>query len=426
MNKRYLTAFLSLFAMLMSLQPAAAMNFWGPPYTPEDVILQWNRVLTETLAIPGQQPATIVAARSYAMMHGAMFDAVNSIDGSYTPYLIDVPGTKNASIEAAAAMAAHDILAALYPSRASVFADELQMSIEGVRGNRVRQGIGVGQRVAAAMLAERASDGWTIPPHAYTLPSTPGNWQPTPPGFAAAAFTHYPNVKPFALKDAYQFLPPAPPAMTSAEYAVALNDVKSIGSAGSVTRTADQTEAALAWASVGNPTGVAVIWNRIARSLALSQGTSTVENARLFAMLNISHHDAFQTAFASKYYHGTWRPVTAIRRADEDDNAGTSPDPAWSSLIVNPPYPTYAGNMATIGTANTSILALVFGRDDLAVQYTFPTGVTRSWSSLSAIADEVARSREYGGIHFTFDSVAGQSIGINTGNYIYTNFMTPR
>src|SRR5688500_12335084 len=202
MNKRYLAAFLILFAILLGLQPAArpaaAMEQPSRPNPiSEDVILQWNRVLTETLAVPGQQPSTIVSARSYAMMHGAMFDAVNSIDGSYTPYLTDVQGTKNASIEAAAAMAAYDILAALYPSRASVFSAELQVSLAGPPVHRVRQGMRVGRQVAAVMLAERTNDGWTIPPHAYTLSGAPGNWQPTPPGFAAAAFTHYPNVKPF-------------------------------------------------------------------------------------------------------------------------------------------------------------------------------------------------------------------------------------
>jgi hypothetical protein len=427
--KKRIALFL-LFTALVGIQsgtrPVAAAEPPSPGQPSEDVILQWNRVLTETLAISGQQPATIVGARSYAMMHGAMFDAVNSIDGSYAPYLVEMPGTKHASIDAAAATAAHDVLVALYPGRTSVFATELQASLEGVPANRVLQGVRVGRRAAIAMIAERANDGWTIPPHPYTLSTAPGNWQPTPPAFAAAAFTHYPNVRPFALASAYQFLPPAPPALSSPEYAAALNEVKAIGSAGSVTRTADQTEAALAWASVGNPSGVAVIWNNIARSLARSQGTTTVENARLFAMLNMSHHDAFQTSFASKFHYGLWRPVTAIQRADEDGNPATTPDPTWSPRIGTPPYPTYAGNMAAIATANTSILALFFGRDDLAVQYTFPNGSIRSWTSLSGLADEAARSREYGGIHFRFDSVAGQSIGLNTGNYIFTNFMSPR
>src|SRR5262245_41302025 len=207
----------------------------------EDVILQWNRVLRETVATPGQQPTTIMTVRSYAMMHAAMFDAANSIDGSYTAYLTDVPGSKNASIEAAAAQAAHDVLAALYPTRVTIFDAELETSLAGIDENRMRQGIHVGQIVAERILEARANDGWNVTPPAYTLPSTPGNWQPTPPNNAAATFTHYPSVLPFAITSSTQFAPGPPPAMTSAEYAVDFNEVKEIGALNSATRTADQT-----------------------------------------------------------------------------------------------------------------------------------------------------------------------------------------
>ncbi|HZB45548.1 MAG TPA: hypothetical protein VE360_09905, partial [Pyrinomonadaceae bacterium] len=143
----------------------------------EDVILQWNRVLMETVSTPGQHPPTIMPVRSYAMMHAAMFDAVNSIDGTYTPYLTDVPGSPNASLEAAAAQAAHDVLAALYPTRREVFDAELAASFEGIEENRAQQGIRVGQIVAERLLAVRANDGWNVTPPSYTLPPTPGNWQ---------------------------------------------------------------------------------------------------------------------------------------------------------------------------------------------------------------------------------------------------------
>jgi hypothetical protein len=415
---------------LLGVQNGVRANAYGENQNidpaAEDVILQWNRVLTETLGVAGQQPPSIVAARSYAIMHAAMFDAVNSIDGSYKPYLIEVPGSKNASIEAAAAQAAHDVLVALYPGRSAIFDSELANSIVDVRPNRERQGIEVGRLAAAKILSVRSNDGWTATPPSYVLQLTPGNWQPTPPAFASAAFTHYPNVVPFALESGFQFIPPPPPALTSAEYAAAFNETRELGSLNSATRNADQTEQALVWASVGTPTLVAVVWNNIARTLAVSQGNSTVENARMFALMNISHHDGFQTSFASKFYYGFWRPVTAIRRADEDGNNATAPDPTWASRIGTPPYPTYAGNMAAIGMSNAAILALFFGQDDLPIEYTFPTGATRSYGSLSAVADEMARSRIYGGIHFQFDSVAGQSIGINTSNYIFQNYMTPR
>ena len=395
---------------------------------PEDVILQWNRVLRETVSTPGQHPPTIMPVRSYAMMHAAMFDAVNSIDGSYTSYLTDVPGSKNASIEAAAAQAAHDVLAALYPTRIGVFDSELATSFQGIDENRLSQGIRVGEIVAQRLLAVRAGDGWNATPPAYVLPATPGNWQPTPPANSAATFTHYPSVLPFAITSSSQFAPNAPPAITSAQYAADLNEVKEIGGVNSATRTPDQTLVARLWANVNTPTNFLFVWNNVAQTVSLAEGTTTVEKARLFALINISLHDALQTAFASKFQHGLWRPVTAIRRADEDGNSATTPDPVWSSLIATPPYPSYAGNMATIGTSQSTILALFFGRDNIVFQHTWegPGGATRSYAGFNAMANEQERARVYGGIHYTFDNVAGQAIGRSVGNYVFTNVMRPR
>lgn len=398
------------------------------PTSPEDVVLQWNRILMETIRIPGQHPATIMPVRSYAMMHAAMFDAANSIDGAYTAYLTDVPGSKNASIEAAVAQAAHDVLASLYSSRQGTFATELANSLDGIDENRKQQGIRVGRIVAERMLAARADDGWNVTPAAYVLAVAPGNWAPTPPTFPAATFTHYPAVTPFGTSSSSQFAPNPPPAMTSAEYATDFNEVKELGSASSATRTAEETLIARLWANVGTPTNFLFVWNNVARSVALARGISTLEMARLFALTNISLHDALQTAFASKFQYGLWRPVTAIRRADEDGNTSTTADAGWLSLIGNPPYPSYAGNNAAIGTSQSTILALFFGRDDIAFQHTWEgaPGWTRSYPGFEAMADEEARSRVYAGIHFTFDNVAGQSVGRNVANHVFQNLMRPR
>ena len=404
---------------------SVAAEALGLPVAQEDVILQWNRVLMDTVRTPGQQPATIMPVRSYAIMHAAMFDAVNSIDRSHTPYLIDVPGSPNASIEAAAAQAAHDVLVGLYPTRVAIFDGELAISLQGIEEYRAQQGIRIGQIVAESLLAARANDGWNVTPPAYSLPATPGNWQPAP---GSAAFTHYGSVMSFGITSGLQFKPNAPPAMTSAEYAADLNEVKELGSVNSATRTADQTKVAQLWAGVNTPTNFLFVWNNVARTVSLERGISTVERARLFALTNMALHDALQTTFASKFVYGLWRPVTAIRRADEDGNASTTADPSWTSLIVNPPYPTYAGNNAAIGTSQSTVLSLFFGRDDIAFQHTWegPGGATRSYAGFNAMADEEARARVYGGIHFTFDNVAGQSVGRNVANYIFANVMRPR
>jgi hypothetical protein len=426
-HKQLLKCFLTL-AILICTQ----VNVWARnnnlPVVQEDVILQWNRVLMETVLTPGQHPATIMQVRSYAIMHVAMFDAVNSIDESYTPYLTDVPGSHRASIVAAASQAAHDVLAALYPTRVAIFDAELAKSLKGIRDNRVRQGSRVGEIVAERILAARANDGWEVTPPSYFLPATPGNWQPTPPANAAATFTHYPTVLPFGIKSGTQFAPAPPPAMTSAEYAADLNEVKELGSVNSTTRTADQTQVARLWANVNTPTNFLLVWNNVARTVSLDRDLRTVETARLFALINMSLHDALLTTFTSKFQHGLWRPVTAIRRADEDGNENTLADASWSSLIPAPSYPSYAGNMAAIGTSQATILALFFGRDDIRFQHTWAGagGATRSYAGFNAMADEQERARVYGGIHFTFDNVAGQSVGRNVANYIFTNIMRPR
>ena len=412
-------------AILICTQTTAWALNNNLPFVQEDVILQWNRVLMETIRTPGQQPATIMPVRSYAIMHAAMFDAVNSIDGSYTSYLTDVPGSPNASIEAAAAQAAHDVLVGLYPTRAGIFDTELAISLQGIDDNRAQQGIRVGQIVAERMLAARANDGWTVTPPAYSLPATPGNWQPVP---GAAQFTHYPSVISFGISSGTQFRPSPPPPLTSATYAADLNEVKELGAVNSAIRTTEQTHVAQLWAGVGTPTNFLFVWNNVARTVATARALTTVEKARLFALTNFALHDALQTTFASKFYYGLWRPVSAIRRADEDGNANTTADPSWSSLITNPPYPSYAGNNAAIGTSQSTILALFFGRDDIQFQHTWEgaNGTTRSYAGFGAMADEEARARVYGGIHFTFDNVAGQSVGRNVANNIFANVMRPR
>jgi len=152
--------------------------------------------------------------------------------------------------------------------------------------------------------------------------------------------------------------------------------------------------------------------------------------ARFFALFNIAVHDALQTSFTAKFDYGLWRPITAIRRADEDGNPNTAPDPNWSSLITTPPYPAYPGNQAAVSMAHATVFSLFFGRDDIAFQNTWEgirtLGFTRSYPSFTAMANEVSEGRIYAGIHFRFEQTAGQTIGRDVANYVFQNFMTPR
>jgi hypothetical protein len=223
-------------------------------------------------------------------------------------------------------------------------------------------------------------------------------------------------------------MPGPPPALTSAQYAADFEEVKQLGALNSAIRTADQTRVAQLWAGVNTPTNFLFVWNNVARSVSGDRQSTTVEKARLFALINIALHDALQVTFASKFNYGLWRPLTAIRRANEDGNASTTADTEWSSLIAAPPYPSYAGNMAAIGTSQATILALFFGRDDIRFHHTWEGagGATRSYAGFNAMANEQERARVYGGIHFTFDNVAGQSVGRNVGNYVFQNLMRKR
>lgn len=396
----------------------------------EDVILQWNRVLAQTVQISDAHPPTVLPVRSFAMMHLAMFDAVNSIDGSYTPYLTEVRGIRNASVRAAAAQAAHDVLASLYPNQQAIFAAELENSLIGISPLQMRGSRGIGRVVAQRMLANRAGDGWSAPWTPYLLPPTPGNWQelfPGPyPGFAV--FTNFPGVTPFALTGSTQFLPAPPPALSSAEYAASLNEVKALGAADSQTRTADQTLTAFLWANP--PVSDGLMFN-VVRETALARDNSTVENARLFALVFMAYHDALETTFTSQYTYGLWRPVTAIRRADEDDNPDTAPDANWESLLGaqgTPPHPSYASNASSASASLATTLALFYERDDVQFQINFggTPNLIRDYTSFSALTNEVARSRIYGGVHFPFDIAAGQSAGRSVASYVFFNYLTPR
>jgi hypothetical protein len=318
-------------------------------------------------------------------------------------------------------------LTALYPSQQPTFDSELSLSLQDIPPGRAQQGLAVGQAIALKILEWRSTDGWDAIPPLFVLPPFPGLWQPTPPAFSPAAFTHFPAVVPFAVQSAEQFRPPAPPDLDNGHYTIAFNETKAVGAVNSTTRTDDQTLVALLWAAVNTPTSSVNVWNNVATSIAVARGNTVVQNARLFALINIVGHDGLQTSFASKFHYGLWRPVTAIQRADEDGNPDTPADPTWLPLLVTPPYPTYAGNAATIGASYSRMLALFFGKDDISfeVHWDGTPGWTRSYPSFSALAQEQANSRIWGGIHFNFDSAAGQEIGRNVANYVFQNFLVP-
>jgi hypothetical protein len=387
-----------------------------------NIIIAWNEALQGVLT---PSPSN---TREYSILHIAMFDAVNAIERVYSPYRVRLRGPHGASPEAAAAQAGHDVLTALYPAQQGTFDALLESQLAGLPRGRALLGRFIGHRVAVEILEWRQNDGWAAPQPPYMLPPFPGQWQPTPPGFSIATFTHYPNITPFALLTPTQYLPPPPPTLTSERYATDFDEVKRLGSVTSTERTEEQTLLARLVNGVINPIPFFTVWNIVAADLAEARGLSLVDTARLFALVNVSIHDGLQTSFTSKFVYGLWRPVTAIQRADEDLNDATIADPNWLPLLGTPPYPSYAGNAACLSKAGSHALVLALGADDVAISFTWPgiPDITREFASLSQFADTVAKSRIWGGIHYQFDTDASQVSCAKVAEYVFANFMRPR
>ncbi|HEU5135326.1 MAG TPA: vanadium-dependent haloperoxidase [Steroidobacteraceae bacterium] len=413
-------------AACVLIPPAHAGN--SPAYRDSDpvVITEWNAIAEG--AIPASAGVTL--PRTYAMMHIAMFDAVNSIEGGYSAYHVRVPAWHGASGEAAAAQAAHDVLTALLPAGAAGYDAALAARLANIHPVRARLGAQVGREVAKRVIEWRSNDGWSTP-QTFTPPALPGVWQPTPPAFAAAGFVQAGDARPFGLPTPYYYLPRRPPSLNSQEYADAVNEIKAIGGVNSTVRTAEQTLQARLWASVGYKDLWSGVWNQVTRTLARDRKLSLIESARLFALVNAAMQDGVQTAQASKFVFQLWRPVHAIQRAGEDMNPMTEADPTWMPLLTTPPYPSYAGNMACIGASTARALALFFGTNDIPVtiQWTGLNGnadVARPFQGFWQIAEHQASSREYGGIHYHFDSTASQEVCPRVAGYIFGNYMRPK
>lgn len=383
-----------------------------------DMVLQWNEQLLDAIRVA--RPAPPVAARAMAIVHTAVFDAVNSIGNCFVSYAATIPVHPKASQEAAVAAAAERTLSSLFPSLQQTFSAALVSSLAAVPdGIREDQGVEVGRMAADRILALRSNDGSTATVN-YQPGNLPGDWRPTPSGFAAAVLPQWADLTPFAMASSDQFLAPPPPALTSEQYATDYNMVKSLGSINSTVRTAAQSQVAQIWAGgpgTATPPGQ---WNMIAQDLAVSQGNDLYENARMFALLNIALADAAISCWNTKYEYDLWRPITAIREGATDGNAATEADAQWTPLLNTPAFPAYSSGHSTFSGAGSTVLAGFFGTDNLA--FTLDSEVAgvqdRSYTSLRAAADEAGFSRIFGGIHFNFDNFSGKTAGRQIGQLV--------
>ncbi len=334
-----------------------------------DMVLQWNDILRDAVRTAGT-PATC-GSRIMAITQAAVYDSVNALDRTHEVYLVDALAHPQASREAAVAAAAHRALVTFYPAQAAALDAKLTASLATIPDGKAEDdGVALGRSVADQILALRQNDGSGVVLPPYLGGTEPGEWRPTPPANSPGLAPHWPDVTPFAMTSGDQFRPAAPPALDSAEYTAAFNEVKELGSATSATRTADQTAMAQFWnngAAPGSPGHL----NLLAQIVAEQQGNTLEENARLFAALNIAMADAVISCWDAKYEYNFWRPVTGIREAADDGNPDTAADAAWTPLISTPAHPSYISGHSTVSGAAAAVLADFFGTDNIS--FTLPS-----------------------------------------------------
>ncbi|MCC7142586.1 MAG: hypothetical protein IT349_10855 [Candidatus Eisenbacteria bacterium] len=400
-----------------------------------DPILTWTdhcSALTRTLNQTRGCPCPI--ARGVAMMYLAQFDAVNSIANVYEPYLIDYPAPAGASMEAAAIVAAHDVLLSIYPIRQGMLDSAMNADLAQVPDGQAKlDGIEVGHAVAANMIAARANDGSNFDP-TYVGENTPGHWRPTYPDFRTGCHAAWGDVTPFGLASGDQFAPPPPPALDSPEYFEHWNEVRLYGSNQGDPQSTLQREIAFFWANdqdgTSKPPGQLCQLTKIVSQM---QGLTLVENARLFGLLGICLGDAGIACWSSKYDTDLdfWRPVTAIREADTDGNPQTQPDLDWTPLsFFTPNFPGYTSGHSTFGGSNSQLMRRFFGFDEITfdLQTEDPhldAGWTRTIHSFTQAEEENRDSRIWLGVHFRFDCEQGVELGHHIADWAYDNYLRP-
>jgi hypothetical protein len=409
-------------------------------FTGNEVLAANESVLA--IAATGGQNA-LVQTRTLAMVHAAIHDALNTIDPRFERYAFGGNVVPDAVPEAAVAAATHDVLVAVIPlfgnatqrAAALAAAESAYVAALAVIPDDADKtaGVEVGQDAAAAIVALRTDDGLAFINPPYTPTSLPGFWQPTPnptpqmptvgASFLPAILPGWGDLTPFALRNGAQFRPDPPPGLESAEYAAEYIEVKAIGEQFSTTRTPDQSEIALFWYENSQ-----LGWNRIARTIAASRAIDLWEQARLLALVNFGLADGFIAGWNARYVYDRWRPVTAIRMGDDDDNPATIAAPNWNTYLNTPAIPDYPSTHSILGAAAAEVIERVF--DDDAIAFTTTSGapfagITRSFASVAAAADENADSRVYAGIHFRSATVEGLRLGRKIAKFTVMHHLKP-
>jgi hypothetical protein len=386
-----------------------------------DTVTEWNLNATNALIGTAAQPPQM-SVPHLAMVHGAVYDAVNAIDGGREGYLLSSRvATPSDSMDAAAATAAYRVLVRLVPTQQATLDAQYAGSLGAIpNGSSKTRGIAVGEAAAAAMIAARTDDG-RFGPFRFAVGSGPGVWKPVLPAFVNDPNAWLKDVKPFLIRSSSQFRSRGPLELTSRKYAREFDEVKSVGSATSTTRTPDQTLAARYWAE--NPPGT---WSRIFRTLSAQEGLSLVANARFFAVLYLTGADSLISVWDDKAHWSSWRPITAIQEAGTDGNPRTDPDGGWVPLIPTPPYPEHPSGHTGLSGSFVKTLQQFFRTDRIAWSDTNNAGLTRSFTRFSQAIDDIVNARVWSGIHFRTADEQGERIGEQVARYRDTHYFQPK
>jgi hypothetical protein len=358
-----------------------------------------------------------LAQRMMAMLHLAMFDAVNSIERRYRPYLVQLPADPTTSKEAAGAAAAAAVLAMISPKTADEMKVALAIYIGAIVDGRAKtDGIKLGEAVAAKVLEARANDG-SDAPDAYRPRTTPGVYVPT----AITISSMWPDMKPFAMTRGSQFRPGPPISLEGKEWAANYNELKDYGGHNSEKRTAWQTETAQFWL-VGPP----VAYHPFVRQLVLKRQMDVLDSARFMALVAVGITDAIIAVLDAKYQYNFWRPITAIRNGDIDGNRDTDRDAIWQPLAATPMHPEYPCAHCIQSGSVAGVVKAVLGSTGIPeIAMTSPTapGVTHRWTNMTDFTDEIANARVWAGFHYRFSTRVGTEMGLQIGQYVTQSVM---
>src|SRR5882672_9723345 len=393
----------------------AAAMISAAPSAFADVITDWDE---KAVAIVNAMPP-YDGQRIMGMVHAAMFDAVNSIERRYRPYLVQLPVPPSTSKEAAATAAAATVLASLDAKTASAVREALAVNLASIPdGPAKSDGIKLGEAIAAKVLEARANDGHDAP-DAYRPRTSPGVYVPTP----ITAASMWPNMKPFAIKSPSQFRPQPPVSLASKEWATDYNEIKDYGSKTSTKRTPQQTETARFWLMVGPQA-----YHPFARQIVKAKQMTVSDSARFMTLVSLALNDALIAVFDAKYHYNFWRPITSIRNGDIDDNPATEREATWQPIDNTPMHPEYPCAHCILSGSVAGVIKAALGSEDIPeVAMTSPNarGVTHRFTNMTAFAEEVANARIWAGFHYRFSTRVGTDMGNRIGEHVVKNVLQP-